>query len=173
MNKCSNKLYNPLLTSCTIWLIQDYICTVLSRVYYMKLFLWLQLASDYTHSALITMTIRAGLSLILQAHWKFNSSILPWCFTWKGLLVAWKITMCSPLVSCEWLKEQLDSKNTNIRVLDGECTKICSNSYRCTGKVYLKVQTNWFTSQLATCSYSYRGLHVTSRIRRRGYESCI
>ncbi len=28
-------------------------------------------------------------------------------------------TMCSPLVSCEWLKEQLDNKNPNITILDG------------------------------------------------------
>ncbi|XP_064398806.1 3-mercaptopyruvate sulfurtransferase-like [Halichondria panicea] len=27
--------------------------------------------------------------------------------------------MCSPLVSCEWLKEQLVNKNPNIRILDG------------------------------------------------------
>nr|QIA61825.1 thiosulfate/3-mercaptopyruvate sulfurtransferase [Halichondria panicea] len=27
--------------------------------------------------------------------------------------------MCSPLVSCEWLKEQLENKNPNIRILDG------------------------------------------------------
>lgn len=28
--------------------------------------------------------------------------------------------MVSPLVSCEWLKEQLEKKAPNLRVLDGE-----------------------------------------------------
>ena len=38
--------------------------------------------------------------------------------------------MTSSLVTCEWLKEQLDKGNPDIKVLDGKCpVETCSSAY--------------------------------------------
>ena len=34
--------------------------------------------------------------------------------------------MVSPLVSCEWLKEQLEKKVPNLRIIDGELSGQCA-----------------------------------------------
>lgn len=34
--------------------------------------------------------------------------------------------MVSPLVSCEWLKEQLEKKVPDLRILDGELSGQCA-----------------------------------------------